>query len=73
MDITKEEFYEWQKHPVTRELKDYIKEAIANSTEILVAEAGNDSKLDKYLAGGISAFNDCLEWSPIVEKPSDDS
>jgi len=68
MNISREEYLEWKKHPVTAEFREYVRQAIKDSTDVLVAGAGEDSKLDRFLVGGISAFNDCLDWQPIEEE-----
>lgn len=59
--MTKADFIDWTKHPVTTQVFGQIKELIANLQEELGNTAGKDPYEDAIRVGAIRALRDVLE------------
>lgn len=69
--ITRGEFAEWRRNPVTRALFEFIDEQVEQAKEGLAMDAGLNPLADRDLVGGIAAFRDVLEWQPEMEQESE--
>lgn len=58
--MTKNEFIDWKRHPVTQQVFSQLEARIAELTESLVANAGIDPANDAKLAGAILAHRDII-------------
>lgn len=71
--ISKEEFADWQRNPVTREMVKWISEQVEQAKETLASDAGINPLADRDLVGGITAFKDVLDWKPeFIEENYED-
>ena len=59
--MTKADFVDWLKHPVTEQVFKQIKTQIANIQEELGYTAGADAYKDAHRSGAIVALRDILE------------
>ena len=60
--VTKEHILEWMEHPVTKVLKEMLKERIEDGKQLLVSS--DDPDLDRKMKGLVIGYNDVLEWEP---------
>lgn len=56
--MTREEFADWKKHPVTKQVFEGLRERERDKAEELIQSAGIDSQQDRYLSGYIAALRD---------------
>ena len=61
--MTKEDFHDWKRHPVTQTIFSYLNSLIAEGKTELAATAGVEPILDSRKAGKISAFQDILDMT----------
>lgn len=66
--VSKAEFADWLRDPVTRELFGHLRKQIDDAKEQLANEAGLDSLSDRFLAGGIAGCVEVLEWQPELQE-----
>jgi hypothetical protein len=62
--VTKDEYLEWRRNPVTQELLGYLRQQIEEAKDILATEAGLSPGQDRYLVGGVALCVEMLEWHP---------
>lgn len=65
----KADFYDWKRHPVTLEVFQQLEDRMKYATEVLVANAGIDTRADAWHAGAIQAYRDLLN----IEYEGEDS
>lgn len=58
--MTKSEFTDWKRHPVTQQVFAQLESRVAEITEELVFNAGKDSVADAERSGLIKAYRDLL-------------
>lgn len=63
--LQKDEFDEWQHHPVTREMRKWMERQIESAKETLAQDAGLNPLADRHSVGGIDAFLEMLDWKPV--------
>lgn len=68
--MTKEDWNDWKRHPVTEAFYDACLERIAEGKDILSTSAGVDSSQDNFMRGFIAAYREMLEFhvEDIVEE-----
>lgn len=58
--MTKQDFADWKRHPVTKEVFSQLRLRIRDIQESLSGSAGIDSLQDRKYVGAIEAYNDLL-------------
>jgi hypothetical protein len=62
--VTKDEFSDWLRNPVTKTLIEHIEEQVEQAKETLADSAGINPLADSNLVGGIAAFREVIDWKP---------
>lgn len=58
--MTKSEFIDWKRHPVTQQVFAQLEGRVAEITEELIFSAGKDSVMDAERAALIKAYRDLI-------------
>lgn len=61
MEITKDDFVNWQYNIVTQAVFSVIREQIQQTKDMLAVRAGSDPLFDKTMVGLIQGYNNILE------------
>lgn len=56
--MTREEFADWKRHPVTKQVFEGLREREAQKAEGLIQSAGVDPSQDRYISGYIAGLRD---------------
>ena len=59
--MTKSDFIDWKRHPVTQQVFSQLTERINYMTQTLIETAGKDPIGDSKLSGGIQAYRDMID------------
>ena len=72
--VNREQFLEWESHPVTAAVKQVVKERIEQATSLVVNGPSNSQEFDQFMKGMIRAFNEVLDvqLEEISEEPLDE-
>lgn len=71
MEITKEEYADWKRNPVTKLLFKYLEDQIRQAEITLGTSAGLNQMADRHMVGGIDCCKEVLDWNPVREQEED--
>lgn len=74
-NVSKEQWLEWVRHPVTEALKATVSEAIELAKNSVINSYDNPHDYDAYMKGVIKGLNEILEVQPdfsVEENQEDD-
>lgn len=60
--VTKEEWLDWKRNPVTKAFYDAVEERIEDAKDMLSSSAGVDPTTDNFYRGFINAYREMLNF-----------
>ncbi len=62
MEITKDQFQQWENDQVTEAFMEAAKERVEDAKDILASQAGIDSTTDNFYRGFIAAYSEMQDF-----------
>jgi hypothetical protein len=69
--VTKSEFIDWKKHPVTKEVMSILKDRVEQLQFELGQSAGQDPLNDRFKCGAVAAYYDMIQIEVDTKEDSE--